>query len=77
MNICLSSKLPVFYPTALTGCQGIVFTMLSGWVGGWREIVCPGCLSETVRCRNLYLVRTLVRRCRCATSWSDLDLTLL
>ena len=22
-----------------------------------------------------YLVGTLVRRCRCATSWSDLDLT--
>ena len=24
---------------------------------------------------SLYLVGTLVRRCRCATSWSDLDLT--
>ena len=38
-------------------------------MGGRREIVCPGCISETVRCRKL------VRGCRCATSWSDLDLT--
>ena len=44
-----------------------------GRVGGRRVIVCPGCISETVRCRKL--VGTLVRGCRCATSWSDLDLT--
>ena len=58
-----------FYPTALKGCRGIVFThgvrmggRASGRAGGRREIVCPGCISETVRCS-------------CATSWSDLDLT--
>ena len=32
-------------------------------------------ISETIRCRKLYLVETLVRTCRCATSWCDLDLT--
>ena len=42
-------------------------------MGGWREIVCPGCISE--RCRSSYLAGTLVGGCRCATSWSDLDLT--
>ena len=37
----------------------------------WEE-VCLGNISETVRCRK---VGTLVRGCRCATSWCDLDLT--
>ena len=32
-----------FYPTALKG----------------REIVCPGCISETVRCRKLILGRDI------------------
>ena len=45
------------------------------WAGGRREKVCPGCISETVRCRKLILVGTLVRGCRCAMSWCDLDLT--
>ena len=31
----------------------------SGWVGGRREIVCPGCISETVRCRKLILGRDI------------------
>ena len=44
-------------------------------MGGRREIVCPGCISETVRCRSSYLAGTLVAGCRCATSWSELDLT--
>ena len=42
--------------------------MVSGWagvragggrVGGRREIVCPGCISETVRCRKLILGRDI------------------
>ena len=33
---------------------GVLFSpMVSGWTGGRREIVCPGCISETVRCRKL------------------------
>ena len=44
-------------------------------MGGRREIVCPGCISETVRCRKLILGRDIGWGCRCATSWSDLDLT--
>ena len=47
-----------FYPTALNGCWGIVFThgvRMGGRVGRPREIVCPGCISETVRCRKLIL----------------------
>ena len=31
----------------------------SGRVGGRREIVCPGCISETVRCRKLILGRDI------------------
>ena len=49
--------------------------VLSGWVGGRREKVCPGCISETVRCRKLILGRDIGWGCRCATSWYDLDLT--
>ena len=51
-----------FYPTALKGCRGIVFThgvRMGGRVGGRREIVCPGCISETVRCRKLILGRDI------------------
>ena len=43
-----------FYPTALKDCQGIVFThgvwmgeRAPGRVGGQREKVCPGCISDT------------------------------
>ena len=51
-----------FYPTALKGCRGIVFThgvRMGAWVGGRREKVCPGCISETVRCRKLILGRDI------------------
>ena len=30
-----------------------------GWVGGQREKVCPGCISETIRCRKLILGRDI------------------
>ena len=55
-----------FHPTALKGCRGIVFThgvrmggRAGGQVGGRREIVCLGCISETVRCRKLILGRDI------------------
>ena len=54
-----------FYPTALKGCWGIVFThgvRMGGRVGGWAgggKRVCPGCISETVRCRKLILGRDI------------------
>ena len=55
-----------FYPTALKGCRGIVFThgiqmggRPGGRVGGRWEIVCLGCISETVRCRKLILGRDI------------------
>ena len=59
---------------------GVLFSpMVSGWsgvrAGGRREIVCPGCISETVRCRKLILGRDIGWGCSCATSWSDFDLT--
>ena len=34
----------------------------------------PGCISETVRCRQMILGRDIVRGCICA-SWCDIDLT--
>ena len=40
-----------FYPTVLKGCRGIVFTH-GVRMGGRREIVCPGCISETIKCRK-------------------------
>ena len=33
--------------------------MVSGWSGGQREKVCPGCNLETVRCRKLILGRDI------------------
>ena len=51
-----------FYPTALKGCWGIVFThcvQMVGRVDGRREKVCPGCISETIRCRKLILGRDI------------------
>ena len=39
---------------------------------------CLGNICEIVKCKKLIfgkLVGTLVRGCRCATSWCDLDLT--
>ena len=47
-----------FYPTALKGCRGIVFTH-GVRMGGRREKVCPGCISETVKCRKLILGRDI------------------
>ena len=37
---------------------------------------CPGYILESLQCRKLTLMGTLVRECRCATTWCDLDLTL-
>ena len=51
-----------FYPTALKGCQGIVFThgvRMDELVGGQQEKVRPYCISETVRCRKLILGRDI------------------
>ena len=42
-----------FYPTALKGCQGIVFTHSVRMDGRAMEEVCLACISETVRCRKL------------------------
>ena len=54
-----------FYPTALKGCWGIVFTHgvrmgeRAGVRAGGGKSVCPGCISETVRCRKLILGRDI------------------
>ena len=51
-----------FYPTALKDCRGIGFThdvQIAGQVGGGWENVCPGCISETIRCRKLILGRDI------------------
>ena len=56
-----------FYPTAFQSCAGIVFTH-GVWMGvrvggavnqavGLREKACPGCISETLRCKILILKR--------------------
>ena len=51
-----------FYPTALKGCRGIVFTygvQMGRTAGSQWEKVCLGCISETVRCRKLMLGREI------------------
>ena len=53
----------VFTPQPLRAVGVLFSPMVSGWTGGrpggWREIVCPGCISETVRCRKLILGRDI------------------
>ena len=53
----------IFYPTALKGCRGFVFTH-GVQMGARQKKVCPGCISETVRYRKFIHGRG----CRCATS---------
>ena len=37
---------------------GVLFSpMVSGWLGGRREKVCLGCISEALRCKKLILDR--------------------
>ena len=51
--------LAIFYPSALRAVRVLFSPMVFGWVGGWREEVCPACISETVRCRKLILGRDI------------------
>ena len=48
---------------------GVLFSpVVSGWAGVWaggrQEKVCPGCISETVRCMKLILGRDKVTTAR-------------
>ena len=39
---------------------GVLFSpLVSGWAGGQREKVCPGCTSETIRYRKLIFGRDI------------------
>ena len=49
----------LFTPQPLMAVGVLFSPMVSGWSGGRREIVCPGCISETVRCRKLILGRDI------------------
>ena len=49
----------VFTPQSLRAVGVLFSPMVSGWAGGQREIVCPGCISETVRCRKFILGRDI------------------
>ena len=49
----------VFSPQPLRAVGVLFSPMVSGWVGGRREKVCPGCISETVRCKKLILGRDI------------------
>ena len=58
-HLALASQFSLFTPQPLRA-DGVLFSpMVSGWVGGRREIVCPGCISETVRCRKFILGRDI------------------
>ena len=60
----------VFTPQPLRAVGVLFSPMVSGWAGGhpggrvgwWAgsgKRVCPGCISETVRCRKLILGRDI------------------
>ena len=59
-----------FLPLAYT-----YWSMVSiGWACRQQQKVCPGCISETIRCRKLILSRDISWGCRWAMSWCDIDL---
>ena len=52
----------VFTPQPLRAVGVLFSPMVSGWAGGRAgggKRVCPGCISETVRCRKLILGRDI------------------
>ena len=49
----------IFNPQPLRAVGVLFSPMVSGWAGGRRDKVCPGCISETVRCRKLILGRDI------------------
>ena len=55
----LNINISVFTPHPLRAVGVLFSPMVSGWAGGRREIVCPGCISETVRCRKFILGRDI------------------
>ena len=53
----------LFTPQPLRAVGVLFSPMVSGWAGGhpvgqWEK-VCPGCISETIRCRKLILGRDI------------------
>ena len=58
---CLRAVGVLFSPMVRMGRRagGRASWRAGGWVGGRREKVCPGCISETVRCRKLILGRDI------------------
>ena len=58
-NITLKNNPRLFTPQPLRAVGVLFSPMMSGWAGGRREKVCPGCISETVRCRKLILGRDI------------------
>ena len=52
-----------FFPTPFKVYWGIVFThsvQMGGRFGGWSAgKLCPGCISETIRCRKLICGRDI------------------
>ena len=60
----ISSVLEMLFTPQPLRAVGVLFSPTHGvrigrWVGGQREKVCPGCISETVRCRKLILGRDI------------------
>ena len=49
----------IFTPLPLRAVRVLFSPMVSGWAVRRREIVCSGCISETVRCRKFILGRDI------------------
>ena len=67
----------VFIPQPFRALLVFFSTMASGWAGGLRDKVCPGCISETARCKILILGRDIGWGYKYATSLCNLELTLI
>ena len=66
----------IFTPQPLRAVGVLFSPMVSGWAGGGKEFV-RAVSQKPQGVGSSYLAWTLVGGCRCATPWSDLDLTLL
>ena len=61
-----------FYPQPVMAVWVLFSPMMSGWVGSRKKFVWA--ISQKPKdVGSWYLLGTLVRGCRCATSWCDLD----
>ena len=66
-------KILIFIPKRVKAVQLSFLPMASGSAG--RKIILSGLYLRNHKVKDVHTWKSLDERCRCATSWYDLDLT--